>query len=62
MGGDSDPGFVWWVIIVLTDLDHDSIFSSIQFFIIYVLSQQPQGQLRTQHSVANVITYWTNTT
>jgi hypothetical protein len=23
----------------------------IQFFIIYVLSQQPQGQLQTQHSV-----------
>jgi hypothetical protein len=26
-------------------------FNSIQFFIIYVLSQQPQGQLQTQHSV-----------
>jgi hypothetical protein len=25
--------------------------NSIQFFIIYVLSQQPQGQLQTQHSV-----------
>jgi hypothetical protein len=27
------------------------IFNSIQFLIIYVLSQQPQGQLQTQHSV-----------
>jgi hypothetical protein len=26
-------------------------FNLIQFFIIYVLSQQPQGQLLTQHSV-----------
>jgi hypothetical protein len=26
-------------------------FNSIQFFIIYVPSQQPQGQLQTQHSV-----------
>jgi hypothetical protein len=25
--------------------------NSIEFFIIYVLSQQPQGQLQTQHSV-----------
>jgi hypothetical protein len=25
--------------------------NSIQFFIIYVLSQQPQGELQTQHSV-----------
>jgi hypothetical protein len=25
-------------------------FNSIQFFIIYVPSQQPQGQLQTQHS------------
>jgi hypothetical protein len=25
--------------------------NSIQFFIIYVPSQQPQGQLQTQHSV-----------
>jgi hypothetical protein len=25
--------------------------NSIQFFIIYVLSQEPQGQLQTQHSV-----------
>jgi hypothetical protein len=26
-------------------------FNSIQFFIIYVPSQQPEGQLQTQHSV-----------
>jgi hypothetical protein len=26
-------------------------FNSIQFFIIYVPSQQPQGQLQEQHSV-----------
>jgi hypothetical protein len=26
-------------------------FNSVQFFIIYVPSQQPQGQLQTQHSV-----------
>jgi hypothetical protein len=26
-------------------------FNSIQFFIIYVPSQQPQGQLQAQHSV-----------
>jgi hypothetical protein len=27
------------------------VASTIQFFIIYVPSQQPQGQLQTQHSV-----------
>jgi hypothetical protein len=36
--------------------------NSIQFFIIYMLSQQPQGQLQTQHSVEKVVTYWTKTT
>jgi hypothetical protein len=29
--------------------------NSIQFFIIYVPSQQPQGQLQTQHSTDNYI-------
>jgi predicted PurR-regulated permease PerM len=32
----------------------------IPFFITYVLSQQPQGQLQTQHNVDKVVTYWTN--
>jgi hypothetical protein len=27
------------------------LFNSVQLFIIYVPSQQPQGQLQTQHSV-----------
>jgi hypothetical protein len=36
--------------------------NSIEFIIIYMLSQQPQGQLQTQYSVDNVVTYWTNTT
>jgi hypothetical protein len=27
------------------------VYDSVQFFIIYVLSRQPQGQLQTQHSV-----------
>jgi hypothetical protein len=30
-------------------------FFSIQFFIIYVPSQQPQGQLQAQHSVDKII-------
>jgi hypothetical protein len=30
-------------------------FISIQFFIIYVPSQQPQGQLQAQHSVDKII-------
>jgi hypothetical protein len=30
--------------------EEKSKFNSIQFFIIYVPSQQPQGQLQTQHS------------
>jgi hypothetical protein len=34
----------------------------IQFFIIYVPSQQPQGQLQEQHSVDKKIILWTNTT
>jgi hypothetical protein len=38
------------------------IIKSNQFFIIYVLSQQPQGQLQTQHSVDKVVTYLTNKT
>jgi hypothetical protein len=29
--------------------------NSIEFFIIYVPSQQPQGQLQTQHSVGTII-------
>jgi hypothetical protein len=29
--------------------------NSIQFFIIYVPSQQPQGQLQAQHSVDKII-------
>jgi hypothetical protein len=32
------------------DDDDDDDDNSIQFFIIYVPSQQPQGQLQTQHS------------
>jgi hypothetical protein len=32
----------------------------IQFFIIYVPSQQPKGQLRTQHTLDTVITLYTN--
>jgi hypothetical protein len=37
---------------------------SVQLFIIYVPSQQLQGQLQTQHSVdiGNIITFRTNTT
>jgi hypothetical protein len=42
--------------------DYDSNNNnSIQFFIIYVPSQQPQGQLQAQHSV-DTDTLWTNTT
>jgi hypothetical protein len=33
------------------DDDDDNNNNSIQFFIIYAPSQQPQGQLQTQHSV-----------
>jgi hypothetical protein len=29
---------------------NQALFNSIQFFIIYVPSQQPQGQLQTEHS------------
>jgi uncharacterized protein YlbG (UPF0298 family) len=36
--------------------------NSVQFFIIYVPSQQLQGQLQTQLSVDTSITLWTNTT
>jgi hypothetical protein len=36
--------------------------NSIQFFIIYVPSQQPQGQLQAQHSVDKIIITWTDTT
>jgi hypothetical protein len=35
----------------VSDDEYDDDNNSIQFFIIYVLSQQPQGQLQTQHSV-----------
>jgi hypothetical protein len=35
------------------------MYNSIQFFIIYVPSQQLQDQLQTQHSV-DTITLWTN--
>jgi hypothetical protein len=34
-----------------SDDDDNSNNNSIQFFIIYVPSQQPQGQLQTQHKV-----------
>jgi hypothetical protein len=34
----------------VTDSNKVIQFNSIQFFIIYVPSQQPQGQLQTQHS------------
>jgi hypothetical protein len=33
-----------------------SIYNSIQFFIIYVPSQQPNGQLQTQHNLMQVFT------
>jgi hypothetical protein len=33
------------------DLNNNNNNNSIQFFIIYVQSQQPQGQLQAQHSV-----------
>jgi hypothetical protein len=38
-----------------TDVDNSIQFNSIQFFIIYVPSQQLQGQLQTQHSVDTII-------
>jgi hypothetical protein len=38
------------------------LFNSIQFFIIYVLCQQLQGQIQTQHSVKKITSYWTKTT
>jgi hypothetical protein len=37
-------------------------FNSVQFFIIYVPSRQPQGQLETQHSVDTNNYMWTNRT
>jgi hypothetical protein len=38
--------------IILPEIKHKLVIIMItQFFIIYVLSQQPQGQLQTQHSV-----------
>jgi hypothetical protein len=37
------------------NIDDDDDNNSIQFFIIYVPSQQPQGQLQTQHSVGTRI-------
>jgi hypothetical protein len=54
---------------VYRHLSHDNINTntnnnnnSIQFFIIYVLSQQPKGQLQTQHSLdtGNYIIYKPN--
>jgi hypothetical protein len=33
------------------DINNSIQFISIQYFIIYVPSQQPQGQLQTQHNV-----------
>jgi hypothetical protein len=36
---------------------HMNFNNAIQFYIIYVLSQQLQGQLQTQHSVDIHITY-----
>jgi hypothetical protein len=41
---------------------HNNNNNSIQFFITYVLSQEPQGQLQTQLSVHKSIYIWTNTT
>jgi hypothetical protein len=35
----------WWALFLKSDNN------SVQFFIIYVPSQQPQGQLQAQHSV-----------
>jgi hypothetical protein len=44
------------IILIVIATTHKSekyilINNSIQFFIIYVPSQQPQGQLQTEHSV-----------
>jgi hypothetical protein len=39
---------------VIVDDDDDIQFSSFQFFIIYVPSQQLQGKLQTQHNVDTV--------
>jgi hypothetical protein len=38
-------------LIITNTWPNKVLINSIQFFIIYVLSQQPQGQLQTQHSV-----------
>jgi hypothetical protein len=43
-------GTVLLISYMLLVLDRILLFNSIQFFIIYVPSQQPQGQLQTQHS------------
>jgi hypothetical protein len=42
--------------------DRLAILLIIQFFIIYVPSQQPQGQLQAQHSIDKIIITWTDTT
>jgi hypothetical protein len=43
--------------IILYDSEKVGLVIIIQFFIIYVPSQQPQGQLQTQHSVGTIIQY-----
>jgi hypothetical protein len=52
----SDVHIIIMIIIIII------IIIIIKFFIIYVLSQQPQGQLQTQHSIDKVVTLRTNTT
>jgi hypothetical protein len=39
---------IWIMILIVLRIIVNN--NSIQFFIIYVPSQQPQGQLQTQHS------------
>jgi uncharacterized alpha/beta hydrolase family protein len=43
------------IAIPITQIYNNSNSNSIQFFIIYVPSQQPQGQLQAQHSVDKII-------
>jgi hypothetical protein len=48
-GGESNRVHYWPLVPTTEDVD------TIQFFIIYVPSQQLQGQLQTQHSVGTRI-------
>jgi hypothetical protein len=47
----STPPVVQSVVNCYTSCAAPALNNSIQFFIIYLLNQQPQGQLQTQHSV-----------